>query len=241
MARRIRKAGRGRRQRGRRRKVATLATVKRLITGKMETKRVGIGLPDFKPGNRYVYACAPFRSIPQGTGAGQRVGDAISNVKLRMSFTWTPLGLDSTSSTKLQTGMPLRVLLVRTTNEITAPTHTGWVMVSGAYDANSDFPIFANTVQTVSSLLVPHPDYKVVKQFWLNSSTPVTSMVSGNTVFKQATVNIPKYVYDPVVGTSQAKRYNYYLLVTSSAGQDNPANSTVGSVQAHYMIEYKDS
>ena len=235
------KQRRPRRRRVKGKKLATVATVKRLISGQEETKKFWVGMGDFKPGSRRVYAVAPFREIVQGQLNSNRIADQIQKIKLHLSLSWTAYGLNSLSDTKLTTGMPLRCMVVRSRNEITGLSGFNWTQIT--YDAatNTQLPLFANTVQTVNSLLVPHPDYKVIKQVWLKSESLVTSQIAGTTVFKQFTVSIPKYSYDPIVGTGFSKGYNYYVVVTTSGGQDVPDNSTNGSLQCHYMITFKDA
>ena len=224
-----------------RRRLATVATVKRLITRQEETKRFWVGMADFKPGSRRVYACAPFRDILKGTESYHRVADRIQNITLNVAVGWTPYGLDSTASTKLSTGMPLRFMIVKARNDISGLSGNSWSQITVDASGNTQLPVFANTVQTVSSLVVPHPDYKIVKQFWLRSDSPVTSSIAGTTVFKQVSVKIPRYDYDTLVGTSFAKGFNYYLVATTSGGQDVPDNATNGSLQCHYVISFKDA
>lgn len=222
-------------------KVATVATVKRMISRKQETKRMWVGMADFKPGNRRVYATSLFAGLTKGTNSYERIGDTIQDITLNFSIAWTALGLNSLSDTKLQTGSPLRYMVVRTTYDISGVGASGWTQIGVDASTNSALPIFANTVQTVNSLLVPHPDIKVIKQGWVRSETPVTSMIGGTTNFKQFSVKVPRYVYDPIVSANNARRYNYYLCVTSSGGQDYPDNATPGSLQSHFMIQYKDA
>ena len=232
------------RRRGRGRKLATLATVKRLISGQEETKRYWVGMGDFLPGSQRVYACNPFRDLTVGNLSYQRVSDEIHNIKLHVAATWTAFGNDVTNTTRLTTGVPLRCMIVRTRNEISGLTGVGWTQITTNASTGSggtQLPIFANIVQTASSLIVPHPDYKVVKQFWLKSEQPTTSLISGTTVFKQATVSIPKYMYDPLVGTGSSRGFNYYLVITTSGSAQVPDNSTNGSFQCHYMITFKDA
>ena len=60
----------------------------------------------------------PISNIVRGTADNQRVGSEIKNLYLKMAFTWMAKGNDSFGSTRLATGVPLRVVVVRTARDL---------------------------------------------------------------------------------------------------------------------------
>lgn len=227
--------------RHRKRKVATVATVKRLINRKVETKALALYPADISLGNRYVYAYQPFFQILKGTDSFRRVGASIKDIALQMSFAFTYLGNDSLGSTRLSTGGLLRCMIVKTPRDLPtkATAVNAWTGITATAGTGDDLPLFLSLNSPATSLLDINSDVKVVKQFWLHSTQPTNSLISGDTVFKQVTVRIPRYEYDEL--TSTGRTMNYYVLVTAQGSKDMPSNASVGTLQAHMLIKWKDA
>lgn len=221
------------------RRVATVAGVKRLISKKVETKALANTLADLTVGNRYVYAYAPFQLIAKGTGHQNRIGSSINNVRLSMAFSWSYTGLNPTGDTRVSSGAPLRVIIVRTPRRLNYST-TAWSSTTATAGTSDALPVFLSGVShPASSLIDPKSDVKLVKQFWLHSTSPHTSLIIGDTVFKQVSVRIPKYDYDEVTG--QGRTHNYYVLVCSQTAPSQASNSQNGILQSSFLLQWKDA
>lgn len=226
-------------RRRRNRRVATVAGVKRLINRKVETKAFHTALTDMTVGNRYVYAYAPLAAITKGTGHQNRVGSTITNVRLSMAFSWSYVGANPLGDTRISTGAPLRVMVVRTPRRLTFSS-TNWSATTATAGTGDALPVLlAGTSHPASSLLDPKSDVKLVKQFWLHSTSPTNSLIIGDTVFKQVSVRIPKYEYDEVAGTGRT--YNYYVLVTTQTAPTQASNSQNGIMQSSFLVQWKDA
>ena len=92
--------------------------VKRVINRQEETKFVSLDPVDVDMGARRWYMIQPISNIVKGTADNQRVGSEIKNLYLKMAFTWMAKGNDSVGSTRLATGVPLRVVVVRTARDL---------------------------------------------------------------------------------------------------------------------------
>lgn len=241
MAPRARRPRRNRRRRRRQNKVATIATVKRIVRAQEETKVLKLPLADISLGNRYVYAFQPFWQIAKGTGSNQRIGAMIRDVTLSGSFAYTFLGNDSVGSTRLATGGPLRIMVVRTPRDLPskATAAAAWTAVTATAGTADDLPILVNPNFPATTLVDPNMDVKVVKQYWLQSSQQTTSLIAGNTVFKQFHIRIPRYEYDEYSGSGRL--YNYYVLVVAQGSKDMPSNASIGTLQSEVMVRWKDA
>lgn len=238
----IRRRRRRRRYGKRRGRVATVRQVKSLISRAEETKKHILNMSDFLPGARRCYMVNPFAQIFKGGADNQRIGSKMQKIRLNMSFSWTYTGTDVTGSTRLGTGAPLRVMVVRTPRRLGLGTSNAWVQCTTlAPSATSDLPFLVNNVQTVNSLTYPS-DVKVIKQFWLHSTQPNTNLMFGDTVFKQVSVSIPTFTADDsITAYTIGRDYNYYVVITSSGGPGLPDNSDIGEVQSHFTLTWKDA
>lgn len=224
------------------RRLATVSTVKRLISRTQETKNVGLGLSDLTLGARRFYVFSPMYSIPKGTGANQRIGESVRNVRIRGSFTWQWVGTGMTG-TQLSLGMPLRVMVVRTPRDI-GLGQSGWQQVSALSTdtGSSALPFIMNPVQTSTSFADPNSDVKIVKQFWIDAPKNVSGDVLGAAAFKNFSFSVPKYDYEVVGGApGQGRHYNYYIVVTCGGNMVLGDNANTGSMQSNFLITYKDA
>lgn len=227
-------------RRRRYRRVATVAGVKRMISKKVETKALATTVTDLTVGNRYVYVYAPLNNIVKGTGHQNRIGSTINNIRLTMAVSWSYLGLNPTGDTRVSSGGPLRVMIVRTPRDVTGLSQTAWNSTTATAGTNDVFPVLlSGTSHPATSLLDPKSDVKLVKQFWLHASSPHTSLIVGDTVFKQVSVRIPKYEYDEINGTGRT--YNYYVLVSSQTAPSQASNSQNGVMQSSFLVQWKDA
>lgn len=237
-----RKAQRRTRRPRQRRRLATVATVKRLISRTQETKNIGLGLADLTLGARRFYVYNPMYSIVKGTGANQRIGESVRNVKIRGAITWQWIGTGATG-TQLSLGMPLRVMLVKTPRDI-GLGQGGWQQVSALSTdtGSSALPLIMNPVQTSTSFADPNSDVKIVKQMWIYAPKDVSGDVLGAGVFKNFSFSVPKYDYDVVGGGGgQGRHYNYYIVVTCGGNMVLGDNANTGSLQSNFLITYKDA
>lgn len=232
---------RPRRARRRNNKLATVGTVKRILARKVETKALALYPADISLGNRYVYAYQPFYQIAKGTGSFNRIGASVREVTLQMSFAFTYLGNDSVGSTRLGTGGLFRCMIVKTPRDLgsKATSSTAWTGVTATAGTGDDLPVLLALNSPATSLFDVNSDVKLVKQFWLHSTQPTTSLISGDTVFKQVSVRIPRYEYDELSNTGRTT--NYYVLITAQGSKDMPSNSSIGTLQSHMLVKWKDA
>lgn len=226
-----------------RRKPKTTFTkkVQQVIRRQEETKFHQSNLPDFRPGAQRFYMFQPLANIPRGTSDNDRVGSEIRDVSMKLSVTWTCFGNDSFGGTRLTTGLPLRVMIIKSVRDLSIGT-SNWAQVSmGANTSGAQLPLFDNTVQTVNALPYPSADSRIVKQFWLKSTQPTTSLIAGDTVFKMAQCKIPLYRYSDSTSTPHGRISNYYVVITTSGCDAVPDNATAGAVQFHSIVSYKDA
>lgn len=214
--------------------------VKRVINRQEETKFVSLDPVDVDMGARRWYMIQPISNIVKGTADNQRVGSEIKNLYLKMAFTWMAKGNDSIGSTRLATGVPLRVVVVRTARDLSVGKTAFTQITTTARSTSSDLPLFFNNVQTVTAMADPKSDVKIVKQFYLNSSQSTTSLIGGTTSFKIDGVKIPTYKFADETATPNGRSMNYYVLITSSS-PILPDNASAGICQAQFHMYYKDA
>ena len=229
-----------RRRRGNR-KVATVGTVKRMFARKVETKQTVLYPGDLAMANRYVYCYRPLYNIAKGTNANERLGSSISNVNVRMALAYTHLGLNSTGDTRLSTGSLFRVMVVKSLRDLSgvATSATVWSSITASAPGDN-LHLISDSRQPASSLLDPATDTRLVKQFWLRASNPTTALISGDTVFKQLSFNIPKFDYDESAGTARSA-WNYYVLVVCQSSKDVGLGHQTGTLQSQFLIRWKDA
>ena len=126
--------------------------VKRVINRQEETKFVSLDPVDVDMGARRWYMIQPISNIVKGTADNQRVGSEIKNLYLKMAFTWMAKGNDSFGSTRLATGVPLRVVVVRTARDLSVGKTAFTQISTTARSTSSDLPLFFNNVQTVTAM-----------------------------------------------------------------------------------------
>lgn len=235
-----RKPYRGRRRY--RRKPATLATVKRLITRTQETKCHYINPVEFTMGNNTAYVLAPLEGITKGTTRNQRVGEGITHVKVRGTIACAWVG-DNGFDAVVSQGAPLRVMLVRTDRVLSPSPSAGFETVGIDMGNNSaGLPMITNFSQLAYSSVDPVSDVKVVKQFWLKPFKYDNDLNHGVTTFKNFSFSIPRYQYD-VTGSSPSVRgrhINYYLVLCSTAIGMSTGQSTA-KLASSFMVQFKDA
>lgn len=235
-----RKPYRGRRRY--RRKIATIATVKRLITGTQETKCHYINPGDITMGNNTAYVLAPLEGINKGTTRNQRVGEGITHVNIRGTIACAWAG-DNGFDAVVSQGAPVRVMLVRTDRVLTPSPSAGFETVGVAMGDNSaGLPMITNFNQLGYASVDPASDVKVVKEFWLKPFKYDNDLNNGVTTFRKFSFRIPRYQYD-VTGSSPSVRgrhINYYLVVCSTAIGMSTGQSTAKMVSS-FMVQFKDA
>lgn len=214
--------------------------VKRVIARQEETKFVTLDTADVDVGARRWYMIQPISNIVKGTSDNQRVGSEIKNLYLKMAFTWMAKGNDSVGSTRLATGVPLRVVIVRTARDLSVGKTAFTQITTTARSTSSDLPLFFNPVQTVTAMADPKSDVKIVKQFYLNSTQPTTSLIGGTTSFKIEGIKIPTYKFADETATPNGRSMNYYVLINSSS-PILPDNASAGICQSQFHMYYKDA
>ena len=96
---------------------------------------------------------------------------------MKMAFTWMAKGNDSVGSTRLATGVPLRVVVVRTARDLTVGKTAFTQISTTARSTSAELPLFFNPVQTITAMADPKSDVKIVKQFYLNSTQQTTNLI----------------------------------------------------------------
>ena len=86
-------------------------------------------------------------------------------------------GNDSVGSTRLATGVPLRVVVVRTARDLTVGKSAFTQISTTARSTSAELPLFFNPVQTITAMADPKSDVKIVKQFYLNSTQQTTNLI----------------------------------------------------------------
>ena len=226
----------------RRNKVATLATVKRLITGTQETKCHYINPVEFTMGNNTAYVLAPLEGISKGTTRNQRVGESISHIKLRgvVACSWAG---DNGVDAVLSQGGSVRVMLVRTDRVLSSSPSSSFGTVGITMGDNSaGLPMITNGNQLSYSFIDPASDIKILKQFWVKTFKYDNDLNNGVTAFKQFSFSIPRYHYDVTLSSPsvRGRHYNYYLVVASTAIGMSTGQSTA-KLQSHFMVQFKDA
>ena len=214
--------------------------VKRVINRQEETKFYSVDPADVDMGARRWYVMQPIANIAKGTADNQRVGSEIKNLYMKMAFTWMAKGNDSVGSTRLATGVPLRVVVVRTARDLTVGKTAFAQISTTARSTSAELPLFFNPVQTVTAMADPKSDVKVVKQFYLNSTQSTTNLIGGTTSFKIDGIKIPTYKFADETTTPNGRSMNYYVLITSSS-PILPDNASAGICQAQFHLYYKDA
>lgn len=221
------------------RKMATVATVKRILNRAIETKYVLKDWPTVTLGAQRWYAIQPLTSITKGTNPFNRIGKEISNVNLRLAMEYVHLGNDYSGTTRLSTGSTLKCVFVRTMRDLSSLGTTSWAVATTSDNSGSQLPLFINPTAGASSMVgSAMNDVHIIKTFYLKSEQTTTSLINGTPQSTIVNLRIPKFVFDD--DASSGMKSNYFILI-SSGGVTTTDNSSVGKVSATTHVTFKDA
>ena len=214
--------------------------MKRVINRQEETKFYSVDPADVDMGARRWYVMQPIANIVKGTADNQRVGSEIKNLYMKMAFTWMAKGNDSVGSTRLATGVPLRVVVVRTARDLTVGKTAFTQISTTARSTSAELPLFFNPVQTITAMADPKSDVKIVKQFILTLPNKLQIWLG---VLPRSRLMVSRFLRTSLLdetSTPHGRSMNYYVLITSSS-PILPDNASAGICQAQFHLYYKDA
>lgn len=230
-----------RRYRPRTVKAIAKQVVKRQLASVIERKRITFQGTDQGLVNSKIYAMAPVSWIQPGTAENQRIGDKISDLRLRIRAMYYHQGLNpSTTPQGYWFGSKCRILVIKS-NEVWSTGTSG-----NLTDATSTFSkVFIHPGVTSFSLVNTH-DYQVLYDRTITSTDPyIPSPNGGTAVYGKpalASVNVnlgKRYQYLDAAGNA-AKYKNIYVLVTCSLPAGG-TNGFCGTVQLSGEVTYHDA
>jgi hypothetical protein len=217
---------------------ATKRAITRLVKNTVETKRQYYNLADTDLGGSQIYAMDLTKYISQGTGEVQRVGDSISNVYCHVAANWSWVGYQLSAAKTRWSGGSVRLMLVRTVAPIVAAN-----TINVLSNATSELaPLFLNSVQTISSPLNTLSSMKVLAQKYIHSTcaTDTNQRLGSTNLGFMSKLLTPRQQYVDGTGNQPGRKYNYYLVATSSVPICIGAD-TMGTLQLTATVSYKDA
>lgn len=204
--------------------------VKQTLNRNLETKILQWGLID--TGLNYItqYYTDPLQFITTGSNNGQRIGNKISNVYMRLALTYT-----HTDLSKYQ-GSRLRVIVFRTDQKYPNVGGGAWNSSPGL----TAFEYLFSAQTAISTAIVNKLDYTILKDFTIASHRNYGS-ISGvpSTRVLNCKIGEANYEADLVSGVAYQKFRNIYVFVgVSNIGTVN--TDPAGVLSADGFLYFKD-
>ena len=206
-----------------RQKVATVATVKRMLGRIIEKKQYPYGVTtNFTTANSgVIHSTNMTAKLAAGTSDGQRVGDTVFLVSLQFNITFITCPDENFYKYRVIVGW---------SGEEHNPTGFG---TTGLVVAD----VFVNSAFDNGTMITNDKAFTVLYDNIIDINSQIIDIVDGKTIRGFIKLN-QKFDYQSQGGIF-GKRKNLYVCVIPQYGQGTPTN--LGTMNANFVLKYNDS
>jgi len=205
--------------------------VKSTINRQIETKTLQFGCNDTTINYVTQYYTDPAQYIVAGSSQGQRIGNKLTNVYMRLALTYTHTDL------ALFQGSCLRVLVIKTDQKYPNVGGGAWNTSAGL----TAFEWLFSAQTDMSAAITNKYDYTILKDMTIKSHRNYSTIsgVPNHRVLNLKLGNL-NYEADQVSGVAYQKFRNTYILVGVSNIGTSSANAA-GILSANGFLYFKDA